>query len=333
MNDSDSDSDSNAGDVRQQLQERRQQQQQEHDYSGITWSHTGLAPIQSPVLTGDRINLPHSSLEALLNVAGGRPLPSPLVFSLTTCDSHRRRVYGCVREFQTKAEECVAISAELGEKLGIDGAAARTSLEEVQPPLLRIALVSSLPKCEYLRIVPLEASYIELPDIRALLESHIRRTFSTISIGDVITVNQALKPSLPATEFHFLVADIRPGETCITIDTDVTLDVVPELDVAEEAVRKKFLVSQTSSNDEISDMPHGRASGTVLAENYRYFKYRTTGASHYRVELTPLNDGDCDLIISETIEKPNLFDHDYANVDKGISLIHFSVADSTSPFL
>ena len=350
-NDSSSSSSSRVDDTRDHSRSYKQRFNNSNRQSianTIVWTHPGLAPVLSNSLTGDRINLSPTVLQSLLSSSGDQQqLPSPLIFSLTTCDAHRRRVYGCVREFQTEADDCVEMGPELFNKLGLvvtEPIQQQTTEQEQvttissapKYPLVKISLVSQiLPKCEYLKIVPMEAEYSELADIRALLESHLRKTRATISLGDMITVRQATRPSAPETEFHFLVSDIKPGETCVVVEVDVDLDVVPEQDVAEEALRKKFLLAQGKDKvDEIYDVANGHASGSVLAEMYRYFRMRTTsGSKHYTIELSPLNDGDCDLFISETLEKPNISDHDYANVDVGVSMVHFSVTDVTNPFM
>ncbi|KAI9346586.1 hypothetical protein BDR26DRAFT_112824 [Obelidium mucronatum] len=108
----------------------------------------------------------------------------------------------------------------------------------------------TLPKCEYLKIAPLEATYLEIPDLRALLESHLRQNFSTITESTTLSVPLTIKYSsttttttTPSSEIHrFLITECKPETVCSCIDVDINLDVVPLEGggVAEEAVRRKF---------------------------------------------------------------------------------------------
>ena len=55
---------------------------------------------------------------------------------------------------------------------------------------------------------------------------------------------------------------------------------------------------------------------------------------HYTVQLTPKNmEEDADLFVSFTNETPDLWNHDYYNVDFGSSSASFTLPDPMPPFL
>ncbi|KAI9324764.1 ubiquitin fusion degradation protein UFD1-domain-containing protein [Zopfochytrium polystomum] len=277
-------------------------------------------------LRGDRIILSQSALDGILrasSAAGGTALPSPLVFAITN-PANLRKVYGSVREFTAPFDDAVFLSSELREALDI-----RIDDEEMVDaddgggPVVNVSLVSTLPKCEYLRMAPMEPEYLELPDLRSLLESHIRQSRAVISLGDTLTVSQPSKRGAPPSEYHFLVTDIKPNQTCICVDVDVSLDVVPDDEVATEAVKRKFLAQP---------QPDGAAVIPFDLQKTVWRKFKPGAERFFKIELSPAT-GDCDLFVSKSIERPTKQDHDYVNVDQGKSSIIIELDDPPAPFV
>ncbi|KAJ1561887.1 hypothetical protein HK405_002130 [Cladochytrium tenue] len=279
-------------------------------------------------LRGDRINLHSSALDEILSAAGPdvAALPSPLVFAITSLSPSRRRAYAAVREFTCPDPAVVELSDLLCDALDL--------APKDLPHPVSVDLVTSLPKCEFLRVAPMEADYIDFPDLRAV-----------ISRGDLLTVAQPHDASSPP--LHFLVTDIKPADSCTCIDVDISLDVVPDEDVAREAVQRKFAGeggaagssrstgkgTRTITLAKASDgNVTGESTGSVAAGEYVVFKVLTSSESlNYVARLSPAT-GDCDLFISDSAEKPSIQDHDYANVDAGISAIHFSLTKPVPHF-
>ncbi|KAI8841567.1 ubiquitin fusion degradation protein UFD1-domain-containing protein [Chytriomyces cf. hyalinus JEL632] len=251
-----------------------------------------------------------SVLQEILSAAATEPLPNPLSFKIAPLGTSAI-AFGAVKEFTASSEDIVQVSQTLAERI--------LASENEQTALATITCVS-LPKCEYLKIAPLDPEYLQIPDLRALLESHLRQNFSCISEGDVLIVSSPLKKlnlsKSTAKDFRFLVSESKPEKSCSCIDVDINLDVVPlDVGLAEDAVRQKFFGSQAenSATKDIFLVPEGNV---IQAEGNKPW--------HYTAILTS-DAGDCDLLVSVSgNEKPSLEEHDYYNIDEGESRISFS---------
>ena len=154
------------------------------------------ALIVDPVLAGDRIRLSQSVLEEILNKTSSSSsisaastssssssssssskfyssintdhigfLPSPLLFEILNNKSNIK-VFGSVMEFTAESADSIELGCDLAESLlsfpiSTDSLTGRKNINvDFQMKLV------SLPKCQYLKISPMEASYIDIPDIR-----------------------------------------------------------------------------------------------------------------------------------------------------------------------
>ncbi|KAJ3145665.1 hypothetical protein HK101_002411, partial [Irineochytrium annulatum] len=340
-------------------------------------------------LQGDRMIMSPIALEEILAAAGASPLPSPLLFELVNF-TNRVKVHGSVREFTASDPGSVLVGDAIADGLGLpkvdldadtdDTAAASAgeidSMDEddsplpLQPPPRRspppaatVRLVA-LPKCEYLRLAPLESTYLEIQDIRATLESHLRQNYATITSGDTLVLQTRRAGSTRPTVNRFLITEVKPAPACSCIDVDVNLDVAPlDEGLAREAVERKLFGSpavkasavngsgigegSTGGGDasarkvvedgelEVFDLPltavsgssevEGQRSGIVTAEMYVCYRVRVTPLTRYLIATVTPRTGDADLFVSTIVERPTLIDNSYSNVDQGVSRIHFSV--------
>ncbi|KAL4902866.1 hypothetical protein BDW74DRAFT_180564 [Aspergillus multicolor] len=218
----------------------------------LRWSSQfTVTPSQdTPKLPGDKIILPQSALEQLLDaaplqeVSSQQPLrqytnsfdpfnphtfaaeaqardhgvhrqqqlPHPLTFRLVN-PQNDRVMYAGIREFSARENE-IALSTFLREALDIN------NLEEDSGATI-VVHAKQLPKGTYVRLRPLEAGY-DTEDWKALLERHLRDSYTTLTTREVLTVSGVQEGS-----FRFLVDKVEPeGEGICVVDTDLEVDIV-----------------------------------------------------------------------------------------------------------
>ncbi|KAJ3411058.1 hypothetical protein HDV05_002849 [Chytridiales sp. JEL 0842] len=357
------------------------------------WSrHLTLVP--TPSLQGDRIRLSQDALESLLQASSaGNSLPSLLIFEILNTKTNVK-VYGTVREFTARDPSTVEVGVAMAESLGlqsdkipkssisatssssssghtpsevedmiVDDSIQPTTTHEQDDSQVRVKLVS-LPKASYLKIAPLDPDYLQIPDLRPLLESHLRQNYAVISQGETLVV-----PTHLSKPFHrFLITNVQPAPACVCIDVDVNLEVVPlDMDLAEEAVRRKLNLPSLSASsatpsgvmgDEVLEVPliqesqsqgKGKAPATLAdiqdqklvgvykgvvpsSHGWAYFKVRhSKDVTNYVIQLEPTGpnpEADADVFVSLNVERPTEMDHHFANVDYGLSKVHFSMAEA-----
>ena len=199
---------------------------------------TVSAPEQTPKLIGDKITLPQSALEQLLDaatvtvVSDATPpqnfdpfnpytfaaaqrsrvlerqqnLPHPLTFRLVNPENGNV-VYAGVREFSAE-EATIGLSPFLKAALALS------------EPLATVTVhVQNLPKGTHVRFRPLEAGY-DPDDWKALLERQLRTTFTTLTKGEVLQIRSG------SDEYRFLIDEIQPeGDGICIVDTDLEVDI------------------------------------------------------------------------------------------------------------
>ncbi|KAJ5681545.1 uncharacterized protein N7477_001485 [Penicillium maclennaniae] len=169
-------------------------------------------------------------------------LPHPLTFRVVNPENGRF-VYAGIREFSA-AENEVALSALLRESLGIQdddfslGKNGETHISEIDGPEGQSTRTGpavtihakQLPKGTYVRLRPLEAGY-DPEDWKPLLERHMRDNFTTLTVGELLTV-----PGTHNESFRFLLDKVYPeGEGICVVDTDLEVDIVA---LSEEQARE-----------------------------------------------------------------------------------------------
>ncbi|EFR04367.1 ubiquitin fusion degradation protein 1 [Nannizzia gypsea CBS 118893] len=232
---------------------------------GLSWT-SKLAvtpPSKTLKLTGDKITLPQTALEQILAAvrsipsstqgnplsvdfnshsfldnsdARQRDLPHPLTFRLVN-PINGRVVHSGIREFSADENE-VSLSPFLRESLGIEDSSfdiePDSTQTETQPTIT--VHVAQLPKGSYVRLRPLEAGY-DVEDWKALLERQLRDNYTTLSVGEVLTVTASRSETM-----QFLVDKVQPdGKAICIVDTDLEVDIEPmDEDQARESLEKRL---------------------------------------------------------------------------------------------
>jgi len=195
-------------------------------------------------------------------------LPHPLTFRIVN-PQNGRFVYAGIREFSA-AENEVALSALLRESLGIrddeftsetDGETQDAEVDNIegQPSRAGPAVTvhaKQLPKGTYVRLRPLEAGY-DPEDWKPLLERHMRDNFTTLTVGELLTV-----PGTRNESFRFLLDKVYPeGDGICVVDTDLEVDIVA---LSEEQARET-LQRRLERATRAPGTTNGSSVGGVLA--------------------------------------------------------------------
>lgn len=167
-------------------------------------------------------------------------LPHPLTFRLVNT-KNGNVVHAGIREFSAEEGEAV-LSPFLLEALGVtpppskakpasinstDDVIDLTEEETIDltkdedDEISRITIhAKQLPKGTYVRLRPLEAGY-NPEDWKALLERHMRENFTTLTNGEILTVQGSKRE-----EFRFLIDKFSPeGDGICVVDTDLEVDI------------------------------------------------------------------------------------------------------------
>ncbi|RMJ26880.1 ubiquitin fusion degradation protein [Aspergillus sp. HF37] len=183
-------------------------------------------------------------------------LPHPLMFRVVN-PQNERMIYAGIREFSARENE-VSLSAALRDALGIEDSQFQPSASsgngpewgdgggdgdmdgveaglEHHGPVVAVH-AHQLPKGTYVRLRPLAAGY-DPEDWKALLERYLRDNFTTLTVGEVLTVSGGRGES-----FQFLVDRVEPqGDGICVVDTDLEVDIVALTeDQARETLQKRL---------------------------------------------------------------------------------------------
>ncbi|KAI8916585.1 ubiquitin fusion degradation protein UFD1-domain-containing protein, partial [Powellomyces hirtus] len=320
------------------------------------WTRS-LKPVHLSTLTGDRVNLPSECLESITRDSNhSHPLTFQLIRALPSQQDQQPQqqqqkatVFASVREF-TAPPGIIQIGPLLAEALGLANLTSLESpdamTEEPIPDVDSYILVTieQLPPGVHAKLTPLDSTYLEITDMRATLETHLRKHHATLTKGLTLHVTEISRTSRRAIEHRFLVSELHAADNdnpvpgCIILDQDVTVDIEPlDRSAAEEAVRNKYAIRATpectlawGSND---DRGQASTKGVVEPNQHVYFQLPAQpGVCEYTVQLEPLT-GDADLFLSTILEHPTLLDHTHFNVESGLSTISLQIDHEVSPIL
>ncbi|VVT57884.1 uncharacterized protein SAPINGB_P005927 [Magnusiomyces paraingens] len=181
----------------------------------------------------DKILLPPSVLESLVRQAP--ILPSPLTFRLTNPVT-RQFTHAGVREFSSD-EGVVRIPQVIAERIG---------LEELGPVNLQLV---ELPKASFLSLQILQDDSnnndtdSNVQDWKALLEAQLQSAYTALTKNDTLYIND---PTNPAHHYKCLVAEVKPADAVLIIDTDVDLEIIPPLSSTTKSKKGKSKKSPTN---------------------------------------------------------------------------------------
>ncbi|KAF8466439.1 hypothetical protein BDZ91DRAFT_696719 [Kalaharituber pfeilii] len=197
-------------------------------------------------------------------------LPHPITFRLYN-PANNRYTHAVPREFSAGEGE-VVLSPFLAEVLGLNSSLSPSSSlngsppsgsvsplpmhsrspsppasEAVEAPKLTL-IFKPLPKGKYVRLRPLEAGYAE-EDWKALLERELRLGYSTLTVGEVLSVGKLgagiTRDTTGAARerYRFLIDKLLPeGSDGVTVvDTDMEVDIEPlSEEQARETLKKRL---------------------------------------------------------------------------------------------
>lgn len=149
-------------------------------------------------------------------------LPHPLIFRLYN-PANNRFSHAVPREFSAEEGE-IGISPFLREALGLeekDEEPLKEGESEGSREKPKITIVSkALPKGTHVRLRPLEAGYDD-EDWKALLERHLRMNFTTLTVGEILSVEGRTNSGgrKDRGEFRFLIDKLEPEEAVCIVDT------------------------------------------------------------------------------------------------------------------
>lgn len=328
--------------------------------SSLRWSSqlSVTSPLHTPRLPGDKILLPQSALEQLLEAApvisenannisynqsyphtahtstfdplnpytfaaetraraaaagyssipggGGshRQLPHPLTFRLVN-PRNGRVVYAGIREFSAD-EGQVSLSGFLRHALGLDEEKAEEDktqddgYSENGPVTATVTVhAQQIPKGTYVRLRPLEAGY-DPEDWKALLERHLRENFTTLTVGELLSV-----PGGRNRHFEFLIDKVAPeGNGICIVDTDLEVDIEPlNEEQARETLKKLSQKASRKAGSEKGSSPGGPiVKGQEIQGRVRrgeYVDYEISGSMGLlELELDAADGANLDIYVS-----------------------------------
>ncbi|KAK7568182.1 ubiquitin fusion degradation protein UFD1-domain-containing protein [Phyllosticta citricarpa] len=210
-------------------------------------------------------------------------LPHPLTFRLVNPDNGKV-VYAGIREFSAEDGQ-VVLSKFLRESLGLaaeesPASSGYNSDEDVDrtedaehvsrngKERQKITVHSrQLPKGTYVKLRPLEAGY-DPEDWKALLEQHLRSSFTTLTHGEIIEIPTGRRNGQKKEVFRFLVDGFQPdGEGICVVDTDLEVDIEPlNEEQARETLKKIWEKKQRAPGTSAGSSPGGRLDLMAVVE-------------------------------------------------------------------
>ncbi|CAN6623723.1 hypothetical protein TRVA0_009S02278 [Trichomonascus vanleenenianus] len=211
----------------------------------VAWKdRLSLALAKDTSESTDKVFLPQSVLQVLVDQAQARQidLPSPLTFQIST---RTKVTHVGVREFSAP-EGTVLVPKMVAEIL------------ETNDGKVHVELVE-LPKGSRLKIKPLEDENV-VENWKLLLESQLRASHTTLTKGDIISVDD---PASPDKVHRLLVEELEPQDAVCIVDTDIDLEVstmtsAPKLDSPH--------VSTTNQDSSASAMPDSIEVGKTYTD-------------------------------------------------------------------
>ncbi|MCJ1438840.1 hypothetical protein MMC27_008230 [Xylographa pallens] len=227
-------------------------------------------------------------------------LPQPLTFRIVN-PQNGNIAYAGVREFSAE-EDYIGLSQFLRQALGLK----QDDLDSVDPeqgsdaPRLTVH-VQQLPKGTFVRLRPLESGY-DPEDWKALLERHMRNTFTTLTNGEILSVPSG------KDEYRFLIDKVVPeGDGICIVDTDLEVDIEAlNEEQARDTLKRRLEKTQRGSGTQGGSSAGGsilldqEEHGQVLPHEYVDYTMKEWDRSK-TIELELQNgesDGMVDLFVT-----------------------------------
>ena len=278
-----------------------------------------LKPVKEESLTGDRVNLPQVVLEQIIKSQSFGTNGLPFVFQL----SHSTRQTHAVVHSFTAEPGSMALSPFLCTNLGlaspIDG-------------IVQLTLIQNLPVCVYASISPLDQFYMDVPDMRALLESYLRRNHTTLTKGEVLRIHDG------SHEHLFVLNSLKPADVCLCINTDMEVDIQPvDIGVMHEAAYRKLGANKPN------EVEFGNASLELRLEmsaDNPSRTYKVSRPHESRIEAIGIQfqvnstnvDADVDLFAS-FMQPPSIVQHEFFCCEYRKGFVEIPAGYCDAPYL
>ena len=180
-----------------------------HVVSAEAFDATGLSE-------GDKILLPASALQTLMNLVPSSQMPRPMLFTLQLAGSDARPRHAGVLEFSAPEGSVVVPLWMMRQMQASDSDA-------------MIVTSATLPKGTFAKLQPLSEEFATLDDPKGTLERAITGIFTTLSKGDSIVV-----PVAGHGDVEVFVVDLQPEDAVCVIDTELEVDFAMAFENNEE---------------------------------------------------------------------------------------------------
>lgn len=146
--------------------------------------------------------------------------PNPMIFRLENPATGTAAFAG-VLDF-TAAEGAVALPSSLVEALGADPG-----------HHLRVKLAVDVPKATHVKLQPLTADFLDLPDHKRVLERWLTSARATLSEQEIVTVVHE-----DDEEYGAIVVETKPAKTVCVVNTDCAVEFAPPLNAGRADSRQ-----------------------------------------------------------------------------------------------
>ncbi|KAJ1978906.1 hypothetical protein H4R35_001711 [Dimargaris xerosporica] len=302
----------------------------------------------------DRLILPSAVLETLLlgtqpdsGTASNRELPHPLTFELCHPTKHRV-VYSGVEEF-TAVHQLPSTTVAPAAPVPHGGPPTAGTTKPVFAPqwmLHSLALESGdlvvlklvvLPKATGATFRPLDATYRDIPDLRATFEAHLRGSYTTLTAGETVTVPHGKQ------RYRFLVERLQPAPAVTVVDTDVAVDIVPYAEMTQAFLSTSLPVVSTSSPPgstidapafSVQELAWGQPiTGVVSRDQPEHWRVHLTARETEAWVTLSVEDGaDADLLLHAGAECPTYDCFTEANLGTTLTKrVHITTDPKSNP--
>ena len=245
----------------------------------LAYSEAFLAKTELKLSAGDKVILPPTILQSLLNMYGEDELPYPTIFQIKS----QHKVSHCgVLEYSSLDENAVYMPAWMMQNLLIsDG-------DEVDLNLIK------LPKVRFVKFQPDFYAFTQIPDPKVTLE-YALRNYTCLTLGDCISLeyNHTQHP-ITVTHLEYegppvdALANFPAG--CV-IDSNLEVDFDPPCENAPEKV-----FSVLSLGDVIVE--------SLAKSNFLYYHVKISGGKTLLIKLKLLR-GTPVAYVSTEVDEPN----------------------------
>jgi Ubiquitin fusion degradation protein UFD1 len=184
-----------------------------------------------------------------------------------------------------------------------------------------------LEKCRQAELIPLSPNYLQIDDLRALLESHLRKYYSTLYKGLTIQVGFGRDQVV-----NFQIYSLKPADACICLNTDIEIEIRAENELmAMTALKSKMGMGVGTKEWIVTNGVSKMMFDRLKVDTNTILKLPLLKITQYKFDLQ-IHTGDVNIFISEN-ETPSVIDHLVMSVDQGSRLFYVDTSKIKGGFL